>query len=158
MRELTKHLRFLGVGLLAALLTLGVAAGMAGADGIGGADGGGWSVGRLVAAADQACTLPPLRCDYVAAVRGIADEVAVMRAAGRSAEDIARWAHGARRDIGVKYKNLTPSAKLEEIYTRNLNKYGDKLGPTVEWLREKGKSWEDIITSASRTGGADLGF
>ena len=48
--------------------------------------------------------------------------------------------------------------KLTEIYQRNVAKYGDKLGPTVDFLREKGKLWEQIIESAGRTGGKDLGF
>jgi hypothetical protein len=39
-----------------------------------------------------------------------------------------------------------------------MERYGDPLGPSIEWLRARGKSWDDIIESASRTGGADLGF
>ena len=35
---------------------------------------------------------------------------------------------------------------------------GDNLGPTVDWLRSQGKSWDDIIESAGRIGGKDLGF
>jgi hypothetical protein len=53
---------------------------------------------------------------------------------------------------------LTPVDKLAEIYARNVQKYGDKLGPTIDWLRSKGKSWDQIIESATRTGGKDLGF
>ena len=63
-----------------------------------------------------------------------------------------------RRELGVKYKNLTPPDKLKEIYARNVEKYGDKLGQSIDWLRKKGKSWDDIIESASRTGGKDLGL
>jgi hypothetical protein len=48
--------------------------------------------------------------------------------------------------------------KLQEIYSRNLREYGDKLGPSIEWLRARGKSWEQIIQSAIRPGGKDLGF
>lgn len=29
---------------------------------------------------------------------------------------------------------------LEQIYQRNLEKYGDKLGPTIDYLRSKGKT------------------
>lgn len=60
--------------------------------------------------------------------------------------------------LGCSVQGLTPEPQLEAIYARNLEKYGDKLGPTVEWLRAKGKSWEQIIESASRSGGKDLGF
>ena len=41
---------------------------------------------------------------------------------------------------------------------RNLNMYGDKFAPGIEWLRKVGKSWNDIINSAIRPGGKDLRF
>ncbi len=81
-----------------------------------------------------------------------------MRAAGASPEQVARQLHQLRRDLGIKYKDLTPAPQLEIIYARNLEVYGDKLGPSVDWLRANGKSWEKIIDSASRPGGKDLGF
>lgn len=99
-----------------------------------------------------------LRRQYVEEVQFLAGKAETMRLSGATQEEIARTLHADRRALGVKYKNLTPPAKLEEIYQRNLKKYGDKLGPTVEWLRERGKSWDDIIHSASRTGGRDLGL
>jgi hypothetical protein len=81
-----------------------------------------------------------------------------MRLAGNSPENIARVLHQMRRDLGIKYKNMTPADELEKFYTRNLELYGDKLGPTIDWLRANGKSWEQIILSASKPGGKDLGF
>ena len=39
-----------------------------------------------------------------------------------------------------------------------MEKYGDKLGPTIEYLRAQGKTWEQIIESATRAGGKDLGL
>ncbi len=102
--------------------------------------------------------LPPLRQAYVDEVNNLKDVVNNMREAGSNPEQIARRVHQMRRDLGVKYKNLTPPDKLAEIYARNIEKYGDKLGPSIEWLRAKGKSWDQIIESATRTGGKDLGF
>jgi hypothetical protein len=81
-----------------------------------------------------------------------------MRMGGASAEQIARALHAERRAIGVRYKDLTPQALREEIYARNRQKYGDPLGPSIDYLRRAGKSWNDIIESAKRTGGKDLGF
>ncbi|MFH8383472.1 hypothetical protein ACH4E7_21405 [Kitasatospora sp. NPDC018058] len=81
-----------------------------------------------------------------------------MRAAGASDEEIARTLHQARRDLGVKYKDATPEEQREATYARNLTKYGDKLGPSIDWLRARGNSWQDIIDSATRTGGQDLGL
>ncbi|WP_371502316.1 DUF6531 domain-containing protein [Kitasatospora sp. NBC_00374] len=102
--------------------------------------------------------LPPLRKAYIAEVEALKQKNADMKAAGATDEEIARALHQARRDIGEKYKDLTPKEQRQTIYDRNLAKYGDKLGPTIDYLRARGKTWEQIIESASRTGGADLGL
>lgn len=102
--------------------------------------------------------LPPLRGAYVKAVSELKPMADSLRAAGADTEAIARALHAERRAIGEQFKALTPADKLAEIYQRNLQKYGDKLGPTVDWLRAQGKSWDQIIESATRTGGKDLGF
>ena len=93
---------------------------------------------------------------YVAEVKALAPKVAEMRAAGRSVEEIAIEVHGARRALGIKYKDLTPPELLEKIWQRNIEKYGDPLGPTIEWFRIRRKTWEEIIESACRPGGGDL--
>jgi len=80
----------------------------------------------------------------------------------RARASIESRAHAQLRDT-ERWDSLgkviaAPAPQPEAIYARNLEKYGDKLGPTVDWLRAKGKSWEEIIESASRSGGKDLGF
>ena len=100
----------------------------------------------------------PLRQAYIKEVNGLKALGEKMARKGIDKEIIARTLHSKRRELGVKYKNLTPPDKLKEIYARNVEKYGDKLGPSIDWLRKKGKSWDDIIESASRTGGKDLGL
>ncbi len=102
--------------------------------------------------------LPPLRAAYVKEVEGLSAIANRMRLAGKSSEEIAKVLHSLRRELGVKYKSLTPDNLLNQIYQRNIEKYGDKLGPTIDYLRQQGKSWDDIINSATRTGGQDLGF
>ena len=104
-------------------------------------------------------SLPALRQQYVTSVFSLRGKADALRRAGKSSEEIARVLYAKRRAIGVRFKNLTPADELERIYARNLRKYGDRLGPTLEYLRNiKGKSWEDIIESASRVGGKDLGY
>ncbi len=116
-------------------------------------------IGRTVARAkDFFNGLPALRRQYNAAVRGLAVNAYDMRRAGHSPEEIARSLHADRRALGVEFKDLTPSSRRAEIYERNLRLYGDKLGPSVDWLRAHGKTWEQIIQSASRPGGKDLGY
>jgi hypothetical protein len=103
--------------------------------------------------------LPPLRKAYIREVRGLSRLGETLRANGASDELTARVLHTQRRIIGEQYKGDTPIEYLEGvIYPRNLEKYGDKLGPTIDYLRGRGKSWEEIIESASRPGGGDLGL
>lgn len=101
--------------------------------------------------------LPLLRAPYVAEVQALADRGRDMLLRGFGVAYVARILHAERRAIGVKYKELTPPDLLERIYARNLALYNDPLGPTIEYLRdEQGKSWEEIIESASRLGGKSL--
>jgi hypothetical protein len=37
------------------------------------------------------------------------------------------------------------------IEARNLKKYGNILGPSVDWFISRGKTWEEIIESALRS-------
>ncbi|MCP3872105.1 MAG: cell wall-binding protein [Desulfobacteraceae bacterium] len=70
---------------------------------------------------------------------------------GLGEEAIAKQLHQARRDLGVRYKNLTPKELKEYIYEVNEGRCGDKLGPTFDYLRNvKKKSYAEIIESAQR--------
>ncbi len=103
-------------------------------------------------------SLPPLRQQYEDEVRGLANLVDEMYNEGHTIEQIAIKVHQARRDLGIKYKDLTPPDLLKSITERNIRNYNDPLGPTLEWLRSRGKSWGDIIESAVRPGGKDIDF
>jgi len=102
--------------------------------------------------------LPPLRLAYLEAVEELRVAGQSLRAAGGDTEQIARMMHAQRRAIGEEFKAMTPPDELAKIYARNIEKYGDKLGPTVDFLQAKGKSWDQIIESAGRAGGKDLGY
>ncbi|MGN0494672.1 MAG: hypothetical protein ACI4GW_00455 [Lachnospiraceae bacterium] len=48
-------------------------------------------------------------------------------------------------------KDATPQPLRDYIYEINLERYGDELGPTYEWLvSEKGAADMEIIESSSR--------
>ena len=73
----------------------------------------------------------------------------------KNLEIIARAAQEERRMFGLAYKKATSKKALETIYKNNIRDYGDKYGPTIQYLtEEKNKSWSEIIESASRPGGA----
>jgi RHS repeat-associated protein len=114
--------------------------------------------GDILAPPGPSPSVPPLRLEYENAVKGLADRIPELQRQGLNSEQIARTLHGARRELGETFKALTPPDKLAEIYARNLQRYGDKLGPTIEWLRSSGKSWGQIIESETRPGGKDLQF
>ncbi len=102
--------------------------------------------------------VPPLRQSYLDDFSKLGDEVAAWRRAGADPEFIAREANANRRALGMKYKELTPEPLRSQIRDRNLAKYADEWGPTIDWFRARGDSWEQIIESSLRSGGGDLGF
>ena len=100
--------------------------------------------------------LPPLRQKYVQDVYQLKKEVNLMKELGHSPEDIARYASKRRNEIKKPILEVTPKEFLEKIKKRNFLKYKNETGPTIEQLREKGKTWEQIIDGATRAGGGDL--
>ncbi len=79
----------------------------------------------------------PLRAEYegkVADLKKVADD---MVSAGKSPEEIARALHQARRELGMQYKDLTPGPLRKYIYEVNLQRYGDELGPSFDFLVKK---------------------
>lgn len=116
-----------------------------------------WTAGKgAMQYARLSKNLYAVRLAYVTEVLAVGRKSQQMINAGKSLESVARWAHAQRRALGVTYKGLTSAAELEVIYARNLAKYGDKLGPTIEYLRKQGKTWGEIIKSASKPGGKDV--
>ncbi len=107
---------------------------------------------------DDISHLPKLRQEYIKEVRGLKKVVDNLYEQGKSAEEVARAVSQMRRDIGIKYKDMTPPKQLQEIYERNIEQYKDKLGPKIEWYREQGISWEKIIEKAIKPGGKDIDF
>ncbi|HBK22069.1 MAG TPA: hypothetical protein DDZ60_06070 [Planktothrix sp. UBA10369] len=110
--------------------------------------------------ADADCSSQPrdesklreVRTAYVREVQTISLRVGELRSAGKTDEEIATEVHRLRREIGVKYKNLTPHQELQRLYRRNLDLYGNELGPTIDYLRNvQNKSWQQIIESGGRT-------
>ena len=96
---------------------------------------------------------PPLRRAYEEEVGNLAKRLEELKSQGKSWEEIAKELSPIRRELGVKYKDMTPPEILEQIYRINRGRYsGDPLGPTIEFLRSQGKTWEEIARSATRPG------
>ena len=93
----------------------------------------------------------PLRQAYESEVAGLKAYGEKLLASGMSEEQVARTLNQKRRELGIKYKDATPQPLRDYIYEVNMARYGDKLGPTYDWLvSEKGATNMDIINSSSR--------
>jgi hypothetical protein len=92
----------------------------------------------------------PLRQAYENEVTNLSKIAKTLAVQGKSDEEIARQLSQMRRDLGVKYKDLSPQLLKEHIYDVNLERYKDPLGPTIEYLRNKGKSWDEIIVGSCK--------
>jgi len=103
-------------------------------------------------------TLPPLRQQYIDEVIGLADLGLASRGAGADAQATARLLSAERDVLKLKYRALSPPEKVAEWEARAMERWGNPLGPTPDQLRAAGKCWEDIIESAARPGGSDVGF
>ncbi|MCF4129477.1 cell wall-binding protein [Methylobacterium sp. SyP6R] len=94
----------------------------------------------------------PLRARYEAAVADLRERVAALRRDGLPAEAIARAVHAERLRLAAHFKALTPEPYRTRIVERTVRVYGNALGPSIDFLRVRGKSWEAIIESATRPG------
>ena len=95
-------------------------------------------------------TRASLRLEYEAQVTALHDLADAMRLDGSTPEAVARAMHAARRRLCQVFKEQTPEPQRTRIFERTRVVYGDSLGPSVEFPRLHGKSWKQIIESASR--------
>jgi hypothetical protein len=93
-----------------------------------------------------------LRSRYEAAVGELEEKTSGMLVAGIDEEQVACWAVHHRGLLKLKYRELTPRDALAVIEAWTFKRYGNCLGPTVDQLRARGKSWADIIHCAARRG------
>lgn len=93
-----------------------------------------------------------LRTRYEAEVAALRQAALERQRAGASEEAVARWVVGERNALKAAYRALTPAPTLARIVARTIERYGSISGPSVEDLRGQGKSWADIIDSATRPG------
>lgn len=99
-----------------------------------------------------------LRLKYEAAVAALGEAASEMLRAGASEEHVARWAVAERNALKQEYRKLTPATVVTRIAAKTLKRYGNALGPSADDLRAAGKSWREIIDSATRPGDHGAAF
>ncbi len=97
-------------------------------------------------------TLKHLRDAYEQSVRALPALAIQLRQAGADDEAVARAVHAERRALALKYKALTPEPQRSRIEAHTIAAYGNPIGPDIEALRARGRSWEEITESACRPG------
>jgi len=96
----------------------------------------------------------PLRQEYEEAVKNLSNYEHLLRTQGLDEKIVAMTMHKARRDLGVKYKDLTPQELREYIYEVNKKRYGDPLGGSFEFFEQKyDGDFSKIIEGAKRPNG-----
>jgi RHS repeat-associated protein len=100
-----------------------------------------------------------LRQMYISEVEGLSGLSTKLLNNGYTEKTVAKTLNTLRRNIGIKYKDMTPPDLLDYIYKFNVKRYGDKLGPTYDYLKALGKTDTEIINSSSKVLGTqeDLG-
>ncbi|MBS0452311.1 MAG: hemagglutinin [Proteobacteria bacterium] len=93
-----------------------------------------------------------VRAMYERAVADLSKAAASKLDAGESEEEVARWVVAQRDALKKTYRGLTPGPVLARIVARTMERYGNEMGPSVDDLRAAGKSWREIIDSATRAG------
>lgn len=93
-----------------------------------------------------------LRRLYEAEVGELSRIAEEMTRSGEDREAVARAVHARRLAIAVKYKALTDEPLRSRIIQRTVAAYGNPAGPSIAFLRERGRSWDEIIESAARPG------
>jgi hypothetical protein len=95
----------------------------------------------------------PLRKAYEAEVAELSrfQKMIPDGATDEALEPLAREANEARRQLGVKYKDVTPAPLRDFIYEANNKRYKDPLGPTYQRMREVNDySNREIIMKSSQ--------
>lgn len=113
---------------------------------------------KTALAADAATTVDEQeKAAYVKKVAALKQVAEQDLAAGKKEEDVARKVDQMRRELNSKYYATVPAGLREKIHAKNLEKYGNQTGPSFEYFLAKGRSWKEIIDSASKVSSKDLG-
>lgn len=94
--------------------------------------------------------MSPSREHYEAEVAGLEKTAVLLRERGLDDEAIARSLVAARNDLKRRYRRDIDPALLALIEQRNLQKYGNVVGPDADALFAKYGSWQEVCKAAWR--------
>jgi hypothetical protein len=92
-----------------------------------------------------------LRQQYLQEVDSIGQQAQAMLSNGMSAEQIVRTLAPVRNTLKLNIRAQGSWLLGKIADARNYFKYGDKAGPSPEWLLKRYKTWEDALEALTRT-------
>ncbi len=92
-----------------------------------------------------------VRTIYNNSVRTIEETVSIMKAARRPLKEIAEAAVKIRNEAKIASRALMDAQDVAKLEARNLQKYGNAVGPTLDDLLRQYGSYEEIIEKSMET-------
>ena len=114
------------------------------------------STTTLESRANESALVPVLRQQYEQQVENIAGLVEGFKQQGMTDQQIAEIVIPLRNNYKAAYRSFMSPEAVAMVEARNLGRYGDRLGPSVDYFLSVGKTYEYMVEAASRPGGADI--
>lgn len=95
-----------------------------------------------------------VRQQYLDRLEAMRVEIHKMRVEGRSEQEIARIMVPRRNQAKALVRTKMKAKDVRRLEERNKARYGDPLGPTVEWMHAKhGGNWHDVVEATTESNG-----
>ena len=92
-----------------------------------------------------------VRIIYNTAVKNMNNTIKAMRIAGKSSKSIAEAIIKIRNGAKISSRALMHVDDVAKLEARNIAKYGDAIGPSLEQLLKEKGTYEAIIESSTHT-------
>ncbi|THB62975.1 MAG: hypothetical protein D6B27_13025, partial [Gammaproteobacteria bacterium] len=91
-----------------------------------------------------------IRSDYLKGSKELEKTIAEMHSNGSSSEEIARTVVAERNRQKTEARSLMTKEEVDVLEQGNIEKYGDPVGPSIDDLYKKYKTWDDVIDASMR--------
>ncbi|MBA9004286.1 MULTISPECIES: hypothetical protein [Thermomonospora] len=93
-----------------------------------------------------------VRQQYLDRLDAMRVEIHKLRVQGRSEQEIARIMVPRRNQAKALVRTKMRAKDVRRLEERNKARYGDPLGPTVEWMHAQyGGNWHDIVEATTES-------
>lgn len=91
-----------------------------------------------------------VRQSYLDRLDAMKSEVKKLRVQNRSEQDIAKIMVPRRNQAKALAREKMSRKQVERLEERNRTRYGDPMGPTVQWMYERhGGDWNEVVAAST---------